>query len=114
METTTYKAVIKSAPSKVMSKSNGAEYVLMNVELADGPAAGHIVAGTRTIKNGAGDEKSCPEIGDEVTVYHTYMESTVDEGEFVHFFEISTGLPQTDNKTLSALFGIAKPVGQSI
>lgn len=111
---TTYKAIIKSAPSKTMSKSNGAEYVLISVELLDGPAAGHVVAATRTTKNGAGEDKDIPEVDAEVTVYHTHMESTVNEGEFVHFFEISTGIPQTDNNTLSALFGLNTPVGQSI
>lgn len=108
----TFKAIIKSTPSKVLSKGNNGEYVLINCEILDGPAKGHIVAGTRTIKNGKGEVKTCPDINDEITLYHQYLESTVEQGKFVHFFEISTGLPQTSNDELSALFGLTVPQSQ--
>ena len=106
MEANAFKAVIKSAPSKEMSKSNSGAYVLINCEIQEGPAKGHIVAGTRTIVNGKGEKKDIPEIGDEITLYHQYLESSVEEGKYVHFFEISTGLPQTSNEELSMLFGL--------
>jgi len=111
----TFKAAVKSAPSKTMSKSNGSDYVLINVELLDGPAKGKIVAATRTIKNSDGKEKSVPAINDEVTVYHQVLPSSQVVGKFVHFFEISTGLISTDNDTLTALLGATVPVaGQTV
>lgn len=113
-ETKSYKAVVMSKPSKEMDKSNGAKYVLITCEILEGPAKGAKVAATRTILNGAGKDKDIPLEGEEVTLYHTYMESTTNEGEYVHFFEISTGIPQTDNNELSRLFGIGTTTKQSI
>ena len=34
----TYKAQITSNPSRIMEKSNGSEYVLINAEMLEGPA----------------------------------------------------------------------------
>lgn len=106
----TIKAVVRSNASKVMQKSNGAEYVLLNCEILDGPAKGAIVAGTRTTINENGEEKSIPEIGTEVVLYHRTMASTKEEGKFVHFFEVSTGLATTSNDELTALLGVAQTV----
>jgi hypothetical protein len=114
MTTTTFKAAVKSAPSKTMSKSNGSDYVLINVELLDGPAKGKIVAATRTIKNVDGKEKSVPAIGEEVTLYHQVLPSTQVPGKFVHFFEISTGMVSASNDELTALLGTTVQVGQAI
>jgi hypothetical protein len=110
----TYKAQIKSNPSKVMTKSNGSEYVLVNAEILDGPAKGAIVAATRTTKNADGQEKEIPAIGTEVTVYHTALESSAEPGKYVHFFEVSTGTVQTSNDELTALLGANVTVGQAI
>lgn len=110
----TYKAQIKSNPSKVMTKSNGSEYVLVNAEILEGPAKGKIVASTRTIKNAEGQEKDVPAIGTEVTLYHQALESSNEPGKFVHFFEVSTGTVQASNDELTALLGAEVPAGQAL
>ena len=110
----TYKAKVTSSPSKIMNKSNGSEYVLQNVQILEGPAKGKIVAGTRTIKNAEGVEKSVPEIGAEVTVYHQALESSQKPGKYVHFFEISTSQPQASMDELTALFGEETVKAQAI
>lgn len=98
-----FKAVVKSAASKVFPKTNGNEYVYLSVELLDGAAKGLTVLATRTtLSNGV--EKSIPAEGEECVVYHTKLPSQKEEGKFVHFFEISTGsTPIADNDELSAL-----------
>ena len=76
--------------SKTFSKSNGNEFVYILVQLEEGAAKGHTVFASRTtLSNGV--EKSIPEEGEEVIVYHTKLPSTKEAGKFVHFFEISTG-----------------------
>ena len=110
----TYKAKIKSTPSKVMGKSNGSEYVLINAEILEGPAKGAIVAATRTTKNAEGQEKEIPAVGTEVTLYHTPVEKSDEPGKYVHFFEISTGTPQTSNDELTALLGTTVAEGQKV
>lgn len=108
------KAVIVGTASKTMSKSNGAEYVLMNCEILEGPAKGKIVAGTRTTINQDGLEKSIPEVGQEVVLHHRAVESTAEAGKYVHFFEIQAGLVTADNDELSALLGVGTPSTQTI
>ena len=105
----TYKAIIRSTPSKELEKSNGGKYVLLNAEILDGPATGAIVAATRTTLNVDGLEKDIPEIGTEVTLYHQALESSIEPGKYVHFFEISTGTAQTSNDDLSDMFGLKAP-----
>lgn len=106
------KAVIVGNASKTMSKSNGAEYVLMNCEILEGKAKGLIVAGTRTTINQDGLEKSIPEVGQEVVLHHRAVESTSEAGKYVHFFEIATGFNTADNDELSALLGVGEMVSQ--
>ena len=110
----TYKAQIKSNPSRIMKKSNGSEYVLINAEILEGPAKGKIVAATRTIKNAEGVTKSVPEIGTEVTLYHQALESSSEPGKYVHFFEVSTGQVQASNDELTGLFGLEAVKAQAI
>lgn len=106
------KAVIVGTPSKTMSKSNDAEYVLINCEILEGPAKGLIVAGTRTTVNVKGEEKSIPEVGTEVVLHHRAVESTTEPGKYVHFFEIATGLATANNDELTALLGVGETVSQ--
>ena len=110
----TYKAQITSNPSKVMTKANGSEYVLLNALILEGPAKGKTVASTRTIKNVEGVEKSVPEIGTEVTLYHQALESSSQPGKFVHFFEVSTGQVQASNDELTDIFGVEAVKAQAI
>lgn len=110
----TMKAIIKGQASKVMSKSNGAEYVLINCLILDGPAKGSVVAGTRTVVNAEGIEKSIPSIDDEVTLHHSVVPSTSKPGSFVHFFEISTAMQTESNDALTALFGVTAEADNAI
>lgn len=110
----TFKAKIIGTPSKVMTKSNGAEYVLINAEILEGPAKGKVVASTRTIKNAEGLEKSIPEVNTEVSLWHTALESSSNPGKFVHFFEIQTGATQATNDELSALLGVPQLASQKL
>ena len=99
-----YKAVIAGTASSVKTKSNGVNFVYIKVTLLDGAAKGLTVLATRTVKNIKGEEKSIPVEGEEVIVYHTKLPSLKVEGEFAHFFEISTNTNQVaDNNTLSSL-----------
>lgn len=84
------KAIVSGTASKTMTKSNGAEYVLINCEITEGPAKGKIVAGTRTTINADGIEKSIPEVGQEVVLHVTAVDSTSQPGKLVIFYEIGT------------------------
>ena len=110
----TYKAQITSNPSKVMTKANGSEYVLVNALILEGPAKGKTVASTRTIKNAEGATKEVPAIGTEVTLYHQVVESSSQPGKFVHFFEVSTGQVQASNDELTDIFGVEAVKAQAI
>jgi hypothetical protein len=101
---TTFKAVIAGVASSIRTKSNGVDFVYIKATLLDGAAKGMTVLATRTVKNIKGEEKSIPVEGEEIIVYHTKLPSLKIEGEFVHFFEISTNTNQVaDNNTLSSL-----------
>lgn len=109
-----FKGIVRSEASKVMAKSNGSSYVLINVEIIEGPAKGKIVASTRTTTNANGDEKAIPALGQEVTLWHQCLENNSVPGKFVHFFEIQTGIVATSNDELSALLGVPSLAGQAL
>lgn len=96
--------IVKSAGSKSMPKSNGATYVLMSVLVTDGKAKGLTVLATRTTSTKDNVVKSTPEIGEEVTLYHTVVPSTREGEVNQHFFEISVGLASATNAELDAAF----------
>ena len=99
----TFKATIKgNASEQVWTKSNGAEYVLIQCLITDGPLKGQLVSGTRTIKSKDGKTKSIPSIDDNITLYHRALPSTTGSG-YKHFFEISTGVMSASDDTLTAL-----------
>jgi hypothetical protein len=100
---TPIKAVVVGTASSVRERVTGSEYVYIKVQLTEGKASGCIVLGTRTTKNAKGETKDIPAIGDEVVAYHTKLPSREVQGDFVHFFEISTSIALTDNSTLSSL-----------
>lgn len=100
------KAVVIGNPSKIMTKSNGSAYVLINCEIIEGRAKGAIVAGTRTIVTRDGEEKEVPVKGQEIVLYRRVLPSTTEEGKFVNFFEIGTSPATTSNDELNALLGI--------
>lgn len=104
-----FKAIVKGTPSQTFEKENGGQYVLQNCEITEGPLKGKIVSGTRTIKNAKGDEKEVVEVNTEVKLYLTRVESTTQQGGFMNFFEISTGLSASQdelNDLLNASQGV--------
>ena len=102
---TSMTGIVKSTGSKVMAKSNGASYVLMNVLITSGPATGLTVLATRTTVTKDAVVKSLPELNAEVTLYHSVVPSTKEGEKNQHFFEISTGADTASNTELDAIFG---------
>ena len=97
--------IVKSAGSRVMPKANGAFYVLMNVLITSGPAAGLTVLATRTTITKDAKVKDIPALDSEVTLYHSVVPSTKEGEKNQHFFEISTGADTASNVDLDAIFG---------
>ena len=96
--------VISQVKEEPRVKENGSQYVLMTVQITEGPAKGKNVLATRTVLNKQGEVKSIPTIGADVIVYHTFLPSTR-EGELnQHFFEISLATATESNNSLDALF----------
>jgi len=109
METTprtAYKAIIKSAPSKILPKANGAQYVLMSAEITEGPAKGVVVTATRTVLTKDSVTKETPDLNQEVTLYHSIIPSTKEGEKNAHFFEISLGNETASNNELDKVFGL--------
>jgi hypothetical protein len=109
MSTITAKAsmtgIVRSTGSKVMSKSNSAEYILMNVEITSGKGVGLTVLATRTTLTAKGIAKAIPAMDSVVTLYHSVVPSTKEGEKNQHFFEISTGADTATNADLDAIFG---------
>lgn len=83
-----FKGIVKSNGSDVLTKSTGAQYVLMNVEITEGPAKGLVVCATRTTVTAEGVIKSIPKVGEEVVLNHTVVPSTKEGEKNKHFFEV--------------------------
>lgn len=96
--------IVKSTGSKVLAKSNGASYILMNVEITSGKATGLTVLATRTTITKEAVVKSVPAVDTEVTLYHSVVPSTREGEKNQHFFEISTGADTASNTELDAIF----------
>jgi hypothetical protein len=103
---TSMTGIVKSNGSKVLAKSNGASYVLMNVLITSGPAKGLTVLATRTTITKDAVVKALPELNAEVTLYHSVVPSTKEGEKNQHFFEISTGADTANNVDLDAAFGL--------
>jgi len=97
--------IVKSTASKTLPKSNGAQYVLMSVEITSGKAKGLTVLATRTILTKEAVVKSVPGVDAIVTLYHSVVPSTKEGEKNQHFFEISTGADTATNADLDAIFG---------
>lgn len=103
-----FKAIVTSAGSTEMNKSNGGKYILQNCKIVGGPLNGQIVSGTRTILNKDGVAKEPIPVGTEVRLYLTRVPSATQAGGFMNFFDISTGAgaSQADiNALLGATLG---------
>lgn len=105
MERTKFVAVVTGKPSQTFNKSNGGAYVLQNCEIKDGPLAGLVVSGTRTIKNADGATKEPIEVGTEIVLYLSQQPSLQDPTKMKNFFEISTGASASDDEINARLAG---------
>jgi hypothetical protein len=102
---TSMTGIVRSTGSKVLAKSNGASYILMNVEITSGVAKGLTVLATRTTITKEAVVKSVPDMDTVVTLYHSVVPSTKEGEKNQHFFEISTGADTATNADLDAIFG---------
>ena len=78
-------AKILNNGSKVLTKSNGSQYVLYNIEVLDGAAAGQKFTAERVILNSNGEEKSLFEKDQEVVAYINIYPSTVEGRKYTIF-----------------------------
>ena len=81
----TAKARVISNGSKVLTRSNGSQYILYNVEILEGPAMGQRFTADRVILNKKGEEKSQFSNGDEVQAYISVFPSTVEGRKYQMF-----------------------------
>lgn len=93
--------------SKVLTKSNGSQYILYNVEILDGAAKGQKFTAERTILNSLGQEKSKFEKGDEVVAYISVFPSTVEGRKYQMFVSLGemTATSNTDDAIGDLLLG---------
>ena len=78
-------AKILNSGSKVLTKSNGSQYVLYNIEVLDGSAAGQKFTAERVILNSNGEEKSLFEKDQEVVAYINIYHSTIEGRKYTIF-----------------------------
>jgi len=76
---------ILNSGSKVLTKSNGSQYVLYNIEVLDGSAAGQKFTAERVILNSNGEEKSLFEKDQEVVAYINIYPSTIEGRKYTIF-----------------------------
>ena len=82
-------AKILTNGSKVLTKSNGSQYILYNVEILDGTAAGQKFTAERVILNSNKEEKSPFEKDQEVVAYINIYPSTVEGRKYTIFVTLS-------------------------
>ena len=78
-------AKILTNGSKVLTKSNGSQYILYNIEILDGTAAGQKFTAERVILNSNGEEKSLFEKDQEVVAYINIYPSTIEGRKYTIF-----------------------------
>lgn len=78
-------AKILNSGSKVLTKSNGSQYLLYNIEVLDGSAAGQKFTAERVILNSNGEEKSLFEKDQEVVAYINIYPSTIEGRKYTIF-----------------------------
>ena len=95
----TAKAKVISNGSKVLTKSNGSQYILYNVQIEEGPAMGQRFTAERVILNSKGEEKSQFSNGDEVQAYISVYPSTVEGRKYQMFVTLGeiTNTANTDD-----------------
>lgn len=78
-------AKILNSGSRVLTRSNGSQYVLYNIEVIDGSAAGQKFTAERVILNSNGEEKSLFEKDQEVVAYINIYPSTIEGRKYTIF-----------------------------
>lgn len=90
------RARVISNGSKVLTKTNGSQYILYNVQILEGPAKDNKFTAERVILNSKNEEKSSFQNGDEVQAYISVFPSTV-EGRKYQMFVTLGELSNTSN-----------------
>lgn len=93
--------------SKVLTKSNGSQYVLYSVEILEGQAAGQKFTAERVILNSNGEEKSLFEKDQEVVAYISIYPSTVEGRKYQMFVTLgeATNTANTNDSVAEGLLG---------
>ena len=100
-------AKILTNGSKVLTKSNGSQYILYNVEILDGNAAGQKFTAERVILNSNKEEKSPFEKDQEVVAYINIYPSTVEGRKYTIFVTLGeqSSTANTDDSVAEGLLG---------
>lgn len=100
-------AKILTNGSKVLTKSNGSQYILYNVEILDGTAAGQKFTAERVILNSNKEEKSSFEKDQEVVAYINIYPSTVEGRKYTIFVTLGeqSSTANTDDSVAEGLLG---------
>ena len=113
-----HKVVITSAPSRVKTKSNGSEYVILNVRFIgkiDPKTNEELLHGCAfTIKNKDGKIKPVPAVGTELIAHQSTLINP-ETGEKKFLFELGAGMIENaSQETMEALFGAEVEAGQAV
>lgn len=100
-------AKILTNGSKVLTKSNGSQYILYNIEILDGTAAGQKFTAERVILNSNKEEKSPFEKDQEVVAYINIYPSTVEGRKYTIFVTLGeqSNTANTDDSVAEGLLG---------
>lgn len=100
-------AKILTNGSKVLTKSNGSQYILYNIEILDGTAAGQKFTAERVILNSNKEEKSPFEKDQEVVAYINIYPSTVEGRKYTIFVTLGeqSSTANTDDSVAEGLLG---------
>ncbi len=100
-------AKILTNGSKVLTKSNGSQYILYNIEILDGSAAGQKFTAERVILNANKVEKSPFEKDQEVVAYINIYPSTVEGRKYTIFVTLGeqSSTANTDDSVAEGLLG---------
>jgi hypothetical protein len=90
------RARVISNGSKVLTKTNGSQYILYNVQILEGPAKDKKFTAERVILNSKNEEKPSFQNGDEVQAYISVFPSTIEGRKYQMFVSLGE-LSSTSN-----------------
>jgi hypothetical protein len=99
------KGVVRSISDEVKTKTNGKQFISLQVEFLDGALKGMKYPANRTISNTDGSIKANLTIGQEVELYVSTVQDAEAPGGFRAFFEVSAGGTSSEdiNNALKAM-----------